>query len=73
MTAKVMSDQNEALCDELDKLVGRNAGLGEEIRLLTARFNSRVRREPQKIDIGLSHPSSFSSKPSINSEHLKGL
>jgi len=46
---QVTSDENDLLRRQLDELTRRNAELKQEVRLLTAKFRSRVRREPQKI------------------------
>ena len=49
MAIQVTSDKNELLRRELDELTRRNAELKQEVKLLTAKFSSRIRREPQKI------------------------
>ena len=49
MTVQVTSDEKEALREELEESARRNTELKQEVRRLTARFNSRVRREPQKV------------------------
>lgn len=49
MAVEVRSDENEALHERVEELAGQNSELKQEVRCLTARFNSRVRREPQKI------------------------
>jgi cell division septum initiation protein DivIVA len=50
MVVDVVSDENEALHREVENLEGRNDELKQEVKHLTAKFNSRVRREPQKIE-----------------------
>jgi len=49
MAVEVTSDENEALQKELEELEKQNAELKQEAKRLAAKFNSRVRREPQKI------------------------
>ena len=48
-TVRVTSDEKEALREELEESARQNTELKQEVKRLTARFNSRVRREPQKI------------------------
>ena len=45
----VKSDENETMHEKVEELEGRNVELKQEVKHLTAKFNSRVRREPQKI------------------------
>jgi len=47
---EVTSGENEALHEKLNELAGQNDELKQEGRRLTARFDSRVRREPRKIE-----------------------
>lgn len=49
-TTQLTSDENAALHKKLEELTRGNAELKREVGRLTARFNSRVRREPQKIE-----------------------
>jgi len=49
MVIRATSDENELLREQLDESMSRNSELKQEVRHLTAKFNSRVRREPQKI------------------------
>ena len=46
---KIMSGENKALQKKLDELVGQNSKLKQRVRCFTARFDSHVQREPQKI------------------------
>ena len=58
---EVSSSETKALHELLGELTGRNSDLKEEARRLTARLNSRVRREPQKIEVAVQQvlPSAF--------------
>ena len=44
------SDENETMHEKVEELEGRNVELKQEVKHLTAKFDSRVRREPQKIE-----------------------
>jgi len=48
MVVEITLGEKEALHEEVDGLAGQNCELKQEVKCLTARFNSRVRREPQK-------------------------
>jgi TolA-binding protein len=50
MVVDVVSDEKEVLHERLEESERRNTELKRETSRLTARFNSRVRREPQKIE-----------------------
>lgn len=50
MAVEITLDENEALQEKLEELERKNTELKQEAKLLTAKFNSRVRREPQKIE-----------------------
>ena len=50
MTIEASSNETESLHEQVGELTGRNSELKEEVRHLAARYNSRVRREPQKIE-----------------------
>lgn len=49
-TVRVTSDERAILVERAEDAQGENAELREELKRLTARFKSRVRREPQKIE-----------------------
>lgn len=49
MIIQATSDENRTLHEELDDSTRRNTELKRQMKLLAAKFNSRVRREPQKI------------------------
>jgi len=49
MVIQATSDENELLHERLDESTSRNSELKQEVKHLAAKFNSRVRREPQKI------------------------
>ena len=46
---RVISDENKLLREALDETTRRNTELKWEVKRLTAKFRSRVQREPQKI------------------------
>jgi uncharacterized protein YoxC len=50
MVVEATSDEKEMLHEEFGELQGSYTELNEEMKRLTARFNARVRREPQKIE-----------------------
>ena len=49
MAVTTVSDEKEALQGKAEELAERNVELRQELKNLTARLNSRVRREPKKI------------------------
>ncbi|KAF9779153.1 hypothetical protein BJ322DRAFT_1172093, partial [Thelephora terrestris] len=49
-TVRVASDERADLLERVEGTHGENVKLREDLKRLTARFRSRVRREPQKID-----------------------
>ena len=47
---QLTSDENVTLRENLEEVTRRSDELKREVGLLTAKFNSRIRREPQKIE-----------------------
>jgi len=55
------SDEKEALHEKLEEVARQNIELNQEVAHLTARFKSRVRREPRKIETAVQQALSSAS------------
>ena len=55
MVIEFASNESAIVQKQLDEVAGQNSELKEEVRHLTARFNSRIRQEPQKIEAAVQH------------------
>ena len=71
MAIQITSDENDLLRRELDELTRRNTELKQEVKLLTAKFSSRVRREPQKISTSVERALSSVSDVQQTVYHVK--